>query len=172
MWYESPMSARWLAKPNPVHSHLFHVNTLFIVKAKTLFIQVPPPNRVGLLNQDGSTNFEHAIQAGFGYWVLGLGFRSPFLNPHMTTHHSDNGCPFKKSNQIRPNHRMRSQGSGYFWAQRTIHPFTTSTGFFMVWPVAILLPLIWAGQYLNFFFQVLANFPFIVMTTGQKLGHS
>ena len=32
-----------------------------------------------------------------------------------------------------------------------IHPFTTSTGFFSVWPVANLLPLIWTGQYPIFF---------------------
>ena len=59
------------------------------------------------------------------------------------------------------------QGSGDFWAPPAkIRPFTTSTGFFRIWPVANLLPSIWIGQYPTFFFQVPANFLFVVMTTG------
>ena len=46
------------------------------------------------------------------------------------------------------------QGSGDFWAQPAkIRPFTTSTSFFRIWPVANLLPLIWTGQYPIFFFK-------------------
>ena len=46
------------------------------------------------------------------------------------------------------------QGSGDFWAQPAeIRPFTISTGFFRIWPVANLLPLIWTGQYPIFFFK-------------------
>ena len=64
------------------------------------------------------------------------------------------------------------QGSGDFWAQPTkIHPFTTSTGFAKIWPVANLLPFIWTGQYPIFFFQVPPNFFFIVMTTSQEPRH-
>jgi hypothetical protein len=93
------------------------------------------------------------------------------------------------------------QSSGDFWAPPAkIRPFTTSTGFSTIWPVANLLPLIWTGQYLllfssvyrflhnltgcklvaihldwpissSFLFQVPANFFFIVMTTGQELEH-
>jgi hypothetical protein len=33
------------------------------------------------------------------------------------------------------------------------------------------LPIIWTGRYPMFFFQVSANFFFIVMTPGQELGH-
>jgi hypothetical protein len=69
-------------------------------------------------------------------------------------------------------HIVYLQGSGDFWAQPAkIRPFKTSTGFPMIWPVANLLPFIWTGQYPVFFFQVPANFFFIVMTTGQELGH-
>jgi hypothetical protein len=46
----------------------------------------------------------------------------------------------------------------------------TSTGFPKILRVANLLPLVWTFQY-HFFFQVSANFFFIVMTTGQELGH-
>jgi hypothetical protein len=61
---------------------------------------------------------------------------------------------------------------GDFWAQPAkICPFTTSTSFFRIWPVANLLSLIWTGQYPIFFFQVPTNFFFIVMTTDQELGH-
>jgi len=74
--------------------------------------------------------------------------------------------------------RSLEQGSGDFRAQPAkMRPFTTSTGFFMIWPVANLLPFIWTGQYpyiwlaIYIFFQVPANSFFIVMTTGQELGH-
>jgi hypothetical protein len=65
------------------------------------------------------------------------------------------------------------QGWGDFWAQPAkIHPFTTSTGVSRILPFANLLPFIWTGQYpLYIFFQLPANFFFIVMTTGQELGH-
>jgi hypothetical protein len=65
------------------------------------------------------------------------------------------------------------QGSGDFWAQPAKkHPFTTSTGFLKIWPVANLLPFIWTGQYIYIYiFQVPANFFFIVTTTSQELGH-
>jgi hypothetical protein len=67
--------------------------------------------------------------------------------------------------------RQVEQGSGDFWDQPAkIHPFTTSTSFLRIWPVANLMPFIWTGQY-PIFFQVPANFFFIVMTTGQELGH-
>ena len=51
------------------------------------------------------------------------------------------------SNMWTPNANPH-QGSGDFWAQPAkICPFTTSTGFFRIWPLANLLPLIWTGQY-------------------------
>jgi hypothetical protein len=47
-----------------------------------------------------------------------------------------------------------NQGLGDFWAQTAkIHPFTTSTGFSRILPVANLLPLIWTGQFLYIFFK-------------------
>ena len=46
------------------------------------------------------------------------------------------------------------QGLGDFWAQPAkIRPFTTSTGFFKIWLVANLLPLIWTSQYPILFFK-------------------
>ena len=66
------------------------------------------------------------------------------------------------------------QGSGDFWAQPAkIRPFTTSTGFFRIWPVANLLPLIWIGQnpFFSFLSKMPANFFFTIMTTSQELGH-
>ena len=63
-------------------------------------------------------------------------------------------------------------GSGDFWAQPPkIRPFTTSTGFLRIWPVANLLPFIWTGQYPIFFSKFWLIPSFIVMTTGQELGH-
>jgi hypothetical protein len=63
-------------------------------------------------------------------------------------------------------------GSGDFGAELAskIRPFTTSTGFLRIRPVANLLPFIWTGQY-PILFQVLANFFFVVMTTTQEIGH-
>jgi hypothetical protein len=48
---------------------------------------------------------------------------------------------------------IQIQGSGDFGAQPAkIRPFTTSTSFLMISPVANLLPFIWTGQYPFFFF--------------------
>ena len=59
-----------------------------------------------------------------------------------------------------------------FWAQLAkIRPFTTFTGFFRIWLVANLLPLIWTGQNPTYIFKVPANFFFTIMTTGQELGY-
>ena len=56
--------------------------------------------------------------------------------------------------------------AGDFWAQPPkIHPFTTSTGCKLV-----AIHLDWPISYV-FFRQVPASFFFIVMTTGQELGH-
>ena len=52
-----------------------------------------------------------------------------------------------------------------------LRPFTTSTGFPRIWPVANLLPFMWTGLYPIIFFHVPDNFFFIVTTTGQELGH-
>ena len=59
-----------------------------------------------------------------------------------------------------------------FWAQPAkTRPFTTSTGFLLISPVANLLPSIWTGQYPIIFFQVPTNYFFIVTTSGQELGY-
>jgi hypothetical protein len=55
---------------------------------------------------------------------------------------------------VQPAGSAAYQGSEDFGAPPAkIRPFTTSTGFFRIWPAANLLPLIWTSQYPLFLFS-------------------
>jgi hypothetical protein len=67
---------------------------------------------------------------------------------------------------------LRKQGSGGFRAQPAkIRPFTTSTRFFQDLTGCKLVAIHLDKPISYIFVQAPANFFFIVMTTGQELGH-
>ena len=96
---------------------------------------------------------------------LNLSGTSHFLSPWLYRQSLPNS-------QVMATVQILGQGSGDFWAQPAkIRPFTTSSGFLQDLTGCKLVAIHLDRPISYIFVQVPANFVFIVMTTGQELGH-